>query len=188
MNNQRDEILQHLITKYPYIEYASLFSDQAELINQPVGHWLEEQEENLELMVGKILYVFQELSTMFNKNEIEQEKIEQIWLKQTQSNIIFVRCQPDVFLVIKTNDRGFLGELRKVVDVAAQKIRKSCESEEIFSLDSGNIPLETQDNFVNKIQPNISEETKLNLPEQPRGRLSGKLRGRDFIEDRRKPN
>lgn len=173
MNNQRDKILQYLITKYPYIEYASLFSDQAELINQPVGHWLED-EENIELMVGKILYVFRELSSLLNKNEIEQEVIEQLWLKQPQANIIFVRCQPDIFLLIKTNDKGFLGELRKVVDVAAKKIKKSWESEDMLSLDSQNIPLATRANFANKFDPDISEETKSNL--------SRKLRGRDFIE------
>lgn len=174
MNNQRDEILQHLIAKYPYIEYASLFSDQAELINQPVGHWLEENEENIELMVGKILYVLRELSSQLNKNEIEREEIEQIWLKLGQGNIIFVRCQSDIFLVVKTNDKAFLGELRKVIDGAANKIQKSWESEDIFSLNSRDISLATQATSENKSPTNITEENKLNF--------SGKLRGRDFIE------
>jgi predicted regulator of Ras-like GTPase activity (Roadblock/LC7/MglB family) len=174
MNNQRDEILQNLIAKYPYIEYAALFSDQAELLNQPVGHWLEEQEENIELMVGKILYVFRELSSQLNKNEIEREEIKQVWLKLSQGNFIFVRCKPDIFLVVKTNDKGFLGELRKVIDSAAKRIREVWESEDILSLNSQDISVVTQVSFEKESQKNIPENNKLNS--------SAKLRGRDFIE------
>ena len=124
----RDQILQHLIARYPYIEYASLFSDQAELLNQPVGHWSEENEENIEIIVGKILYVLQEIS------DIEREEINQIWLKLEQGQIIVVRCHSDIFLVVKTNNKGFLGELRKVVERTANQIKQCWESEDMFTL------------------------------------------------------
>lgn len=160
MDSRRDKILQQL-ARYPYIEYAALFSEEAELLNQPVGNW---GEGDGVVLVGKMLWVAQEASSYLN-----QGKIEQIWLTAERGHLIGVNCPPSGFLLVKANEQGLLGELRKVVCLTAKELSKVLEAEENFQLS----PPE------NSGEPALAarEKEPLNLPDSLR-----KLRGRNFIE------
>lgn len=165
MSSQRDKILQHL-ARYPYIEYAALFSKEAELLNQPVGNWTE---GDAIVLAGQMLYVAQKISSELNQGEIKQ-----IWLTTERGHLIGVNCPPSGFLLVKANNQVFLGELRKVVERTANDLSKVLKAEENSQLISTENSLETEQSGVEKEKSTFPEVNNLNP--------SGKLRGRNFIE------
>jgi predicted regulator of Ras-like GTPase activity (Roadblock/LC7/MglB family) len=168
MSSKRDEIL-HSLAGYAYIEYAALFSQEAELLNQPVGNSLD--EDTVAILAGKMLCLMREVSRDFERGEIEQ-----IWLTAEQGYLIGVSFPSQGFLLVKANRQGLLGELRKVVEVAAKELKKTLADEEDFSLTPGDyIP-------VNTSQLDATVQQKSSVPESNNVNVTGTLRGRNFLE------
>jgi predicted regulator of Ras-like GTPase activity (Roadblock/LC7/MglB family) len=172
MSKRQDQILQNLVTRFPYIEYACLVSEEAELMSQPVGHWLNQDEGNEEIIIGKILYVMQEMGLALASEKAEQEVVEQIWIKLEHGHVIMLQCRPDVFLFVQTNNKAYLGELRKVVEGAAKSVQQLLDTDNQFSYTETEAINPTEASLANLEQPYVSKIA--NTP--------GKLRGREFIE------
>lgn len=162
MSSKRNAILQKL-AEYSYIECAALFSQEAELINQPFGNWLD--EDAVAILAGKMLCLMREVGWEFYQGEIEQ-----IWLTGEQDYLIGILCSPQGFLLVKANRQGLLGELRKVVELAAKELKKALEDEEDFSLTpEDHITVNTS-----QLDSSVSESNNINV--------AGTLRGRNFLE------
>jgi predicted regulator of Ras-like GTPase activity (Roadblock/LC7/MglB family) len=168
MSSKRDAILQSL-AEYSYIECAALFSQEAELLNQQVGNWLD--EDAVAILAGKMLCLMREVGC-----ELERGEIEQIWLTGEQDYLIGVSCPPQGFLLVKANRRGLLGELRKVVELAARELKKTLAYEENFSL--------TPEDYttINTFQLDSAVPEKSSVPESNNVNVTGTLRGRNFLE------
>ena len=168
MSSQRDNILQRL-ARYPYIEYAALFSEEAELLNEPVGNWTETDGI---FVAGQMLSVAEKIGLELNQGEIKQ-----IWLTTERGHLIGVNCPPSEFLLVKANNQIKLGELRRVVKRTAENLSEVLKAEENFPQSPQEADSQSP---INSSEPDgvAGKKESLNISDS-----SGKLRGRNFIEE-----
>ena len=173
MNNQQNAILEKL-AKNHYIQWVAIFSNEAELLNQPIGQWVGGDDINI--LVGKILYTNNEANTCLN-----QGKVRQLWLTLEQGYFICTYYSPEEILVINANNNGFLGELRQTIDLTVKSLQQISQKESdplaaIFAHQK-----DTEENGFGQQQKLMEEE--LTSSEVNRNKNSQrKLRGRKFIE------
>ena len=173
MNSQQNAILEKL-AKNHYIQWVAIFSNEAELLNQPIGQW--SGSEDINILVGKILYTNNEANACLN-----QGKVRQIWLTLEQGHFICTAYSPEEILVINANNHGFLGELRQTIDLTVKSLQQIAKKESdpltaIFANqeEMANNGFSEQEKLIQ--EELASSETKANQNSQR------KLRGRKFIE------
>ena len=173
MNSQQNAILEKL-AKNHYIQWVTIFSNEAELLNQPIGQW--NGNDDINILVGKILYTNNEANACLN-----QGKIRQIWLTLEQGHFICTSYSSEEILVISANNNGFLGELRQSIELTVKSLQKLSEQEknplsEIFAHqeESGTNNFNQQELLIQ--EELATQEANMNKNSQRR------LRGRKFIE------
>ncbi|MGK7874441.1 MAG: hypothetical protein AB4426_14380 [Xenococcaceae cyanobacterium] len=141
-NNRRDKILKQFVDNTKGVQYAVLFSDEGEPINDPIGEW--DEESAVDILVG-----------MFEQRNLARQRwseIEKIWLEAKDGYLIGVPCSPTNFLLVKADKTGLLGQLRRVINKTVEALQAELNAEETLDLD--------------KKEVSVSKETEVSVSKE----------------------
>lgn len=116
--------LKKFVTKHRGIQDAVLISSEAELITNPMGEW---DEESITTMAVQMLYL-----TGTTREHLGWSFLEQMWLQAKDNYFIGIRCDNQVFLLVKAIQAGPLGGLRITINSTVKELQKLLNSEAPF--------------------------------------------------------
>ena len=122
-------IVKKLVTKNRGIQDAVLISSEAEFITYPLAEW---DEESIRTMTAQMLYL-----TETTREHLGWSLLEQMWLQAKDNYFIGIRCDNEVFLLVKAINNSPLGGLRMAINNTVKDLQKLLDSEDPF--DSGEI-------------------------------------------------
>ena len=173
MSSRQNAVLEKL-AKHHYIQWVAIFSNEAELLNQPIGQW--SGGDDINILVGKILYTNSEANTCLNQGNVRQ-----LWLTLEQGYFICTYYSPEEILVINANNNGFLGELRQKIDLTIKSLQQILQTESDPFASIFTHQKDTEENGFGEEQK-LMEERSTSSEADTNKNSQGKLRGRTFIE------
>ncbi|MDY6806757.1 MAG: roadblock/LC7 domain-containing protein [Cyanobacteriota bacterium] len=123
MNNKSEIIIQKLVKTGSVID-AVLVSHQAELITNPMGEW---DEESITGMAAAMLFL-----TDTTGEHLGWSPLEQMWLQAKENYFIGIRCDNEVFLLVKAINNSPLGGLRMAINRTVKALKTALDSEVIL--------------------------------------------------------